>query len=249
MKILVAISSVPHTTSKINFVENNTKLNTNNMTYVINPNEEFGLTWAVKHKQQNPQTQITTICVGKENTENILRKSLAIGADKAIRIDTEPLDAFFVAHQIKEIIKQANYDLIITGRESIDYNGGMVAGMIAAMLNLHYITPCVGLEINENKVVANREIENGEEIIECELPLVLATQKGIVEEKELIIPNMRGILKARQQELKIIPPFVIENKTAIENFETPTTNKKTQFIAADELDTLIEILDKKEKLI
>ena len=249
MKILVAISSVPHTTSKINFIENNTKLDTNDMTYVINPYEEFGLTWAVKYKQQNPLTQITTICVGKNNTDSILRKSLAIGADKAIRIDTDPLDGFFVAHQIKEIVKKENYELIITGKESIDYNGGMVAGILAALLNLHCITPCIELEIKENKAIITREIDNGEEIIESELPLVIAVQKGIVEEKELIIPNMRGILKSKRQPLEIIPPFSIEKKTSIENFEKPITNKTTQFIAPDELDTLIEILDNKEKLI
>ena len=146
MNILVCISNVPDTTSKINFVENDTKFDKNGVQFVINPNDEFGLTKAVWMKESHNAT-VTVLTVGDQSVEPTLRKCLAIGADKAIRIDCSSKDGFSVAKEISHFSQKENFDLIICGRESIDYNGGMVGGVIAGVLDYNFITNCVDLDI------------------------------------------------------------------------------------------------------
>ena len=176
MKILVCISHVPDTTSKINFVENDTQFDTNGVQYIINPNDEFGLTRAMWFKEKQGAT-VDVITVGGAETEPTLRKALAIGADAAIRVNTEALEASQVAKEIVSVIEQNTYDLIIAGRESIDYNGGMVPGMIAALINSSYVNNCVGLEIDGENATAIREIDGGKETVSAQLPLVIGGQK------------------------------------------------------------------------
>ena len=192
MKILVCISCVPDTTSKINFTNNDTDFDTNGVQFVINPNDEFGLTRAMWFKEKN-NASIDVINVGEQSNETVLRKALAIGADRAIRIDSKAIDSYQVAKNISNFIKEKSYDLIIAGRESIDYNGSMVPGMISEILNINFITNCVSLEINGSNATAKREMEGGIETLTCELPLIIGGQKGLVEESDLKIPNMRGI--------------------------------------------------------
>ena len=206
MKILVCISNVPDTTSKINFVESDTKFDTQGVQFIINPNDEFGLTRAV-WLQQKQQAEVTVLTVGDISCEPILRKCLAIGADKAIRVDATATDGFFVAKQIASVCEKGSYDLVIAGRESIDHNGSMVPGLVAGMLEYEYITNCISLEVENGQAIAAREIDGGKEIVTSELPLVLGAQKGLVEESDLIIPNMRGIMQARKKPLDVIPPI------------------------------------------
>ena len=203
MKILVCISCVPDTTSKINFTNNDTDFDTNGVQFVINPNDEFGLTRAMWFKEKN-NASIDVINVGEQSNETVLRKALAIGADRAIRIDSKAIDSYQVAKNISNFIKEKSYDLIIAGRESIDYNGSMVPGMISEILNINFITNCVSLEINGSNATAKREMEGGIETLTCELPLIIGGQKGLVEESDLKIPNMRGIMQARQKPLDVI---------------------------------------------
>ena len=212
MKILVCISCVPDTTSKINFTNNDTDFDTNGVQFVINPNDEFGLTRAMWFKEKN-NASIDVINVGEQSNETVLRKALAIGADRAIRIDSKAIDSYQVAKNISNFIKEKSYDLIIAGRESIDYNGSMVPGMISEILNINFITNCVGLEINGSNATAKREMEGGIETLTCELPLIIGGQKGLVEESDLKIPNMRGIMQARQKPLDVIEPDQSEFKT------------------------------------
>ena len=164
MKILVCISCVPDTTSKINFTNNDTDFDTNGVQFVINPNDEFGLTRAMWFKEKN-NASIDVINVGEQSNETVLRKALAIGADRAIRIDSKAIDSYQVAKNISNFIKEKSYDLIIAGRESIDYNGSMVPGMISEILNINFITNCVGLEINGSNATAKREMEGGIETL------------------------------------------------------------------------------------
>ena len=187
MKILVCISHVPDTTSKINFTDNDTKFDTNGVQFVINPNDEFGLTRAMWFKEKQGAT-VDIINVGGPETEPTLRKALAIGADSAIRINTEALDGFQVAKELSAIAKEGNYDLIIAGRESIDYNGGMVPGMLASLLGASFVNTCISLEVDGDTATAVREIDGGKETVTAKLPLVVGGQKGIVEESDLRIP-------------------------------------------------------------
>ena len=197
MKILVCISHVPDTTSKINFTNNNTEFDSNGITYVINPYDEFGLTRAMVIKETSGAT-VTVINVGPSSTEPTLRKALAIGADNAVRINAEPTDANYVARLLANYAKNENFDLIITGRESIDYNGGAVPGMLATYLDIPFVNACLGLELNGNQATVIREIDGGKETLQGNLPMLLAGQKGLVEEKDLRIPAMRGIMMARK---------------------------------------------------
>jgi electron transfer flavoprotein beta subunit len=248
MKILVCISHVPDTTSKINFTADNAEFDTNGVQYVINPYDEFSLARAMWFKEKQGAT-VTVISVGNNTTEPSLRKSLAIGADAAIRIDAEATDGFFVAKQIAEIAKANSYDLILTGRESIDYNGAMVPGMLATLLDYNFVNACVGLEIDENKVTATKEIDGGTETFSTTLPLVIAGQKGLVEEKELRIPNMRGIMMARKKPLTIATAIEISANTKAVRFEKPEEKSACKMVDASDIDGLIDLLHNEAKVI
>ena len=248
MKILVCISHVPDTTSKINFTDNNTKFDTNGVQFVINPNDEFGLTRAMWFKEKQG-ANVTVVNVGGAETEPTLRKALAIGADAAIRVNAAATDGFSVAKQLANVAKEGDYDLIIAGRESIDYNGGMVPGMIAGLLDVNFINNCIGLEIEGDSVKAIREIDGGKETLTTKLPLVIGGQKGLVEESDLKIPNMRGIMMARQKPLTVAEPVEANVETASTQFEKPAPKGAVKMVAPDNLDELINLLHNEAKVI
>jgi len=248
MKILVCISHVPDTTSKINFKENNSAFENAGVQFVINPNDEFGLTRAVWFKEKQG-AQIDVIHVGKSTADATLRKCLAIGADKAFRIDTPAQDGASVAGELAAFVKDNPYDLIIAGRESIDYNGAMVPGMLAALRNIPFVPNCVGLEIDGNTAIAEREIDGGREKLKGSLPMVIGGQKGLVEESGLRIPNMRGIMQARQKPFEVVLPQSTAAKTHDIEFEKPAPKSEVTLIPADDLDQLIERLHKEAKVI
>ncbi|HSP83135.1 MAG TPA: electron transfer flavoprotein subunit beta/FixA family protein, partial [Gillisia sp.] len=238
MKILVCISHVPDTTSKINFTDNNTKFDTNGVQFVINPNDEFGITRAMWFKEKQGAS-VDVINVGGPETEPTLRKALAIGADSAIRVNTPATDGFQVAKQLAKVAADGGYELIIAGSDSIEYNGGMVPGMLAALLKANFVNTCISLEVEGNQAKAIREIDGGKENITASLPLVIGAQKGLVEEKDLRIPNMRGIMQARQKPLNVLEPVDADAQTAAEKFEKPAPRGNVKLIDPDNLDELI----------
>ena len=248
MKILVCISHVPDTTSKINFSEGNSRFDSNGVQFVINPNDEFGLTRAMWFKEKQNAT-VDVINVGGVETEPTLRKALAIGADTAIRINAETPDGHTVATYLAEAAKKGDYDLIIAGRESIDYNGGMVPGMLAAILDANFVTNCISLEIEGTNATAVREIDGGKETIATALPLVIGAQKGLVEESDLRIPNMRGIMMARKKPLTVIEPTSKNPATHSVSFEKPEPRGSVKLVEADNIDELIKLLHNEAKVI
>lgn len=248
MKILVCISSVPDTTSKINFTPDNCKFDPTGVQFIINPNDEFCLTKAILLKEKLGAT-ITLINVGTAETEPILRKAYAIGADDIIRIDATPTDALMVATEIAKVAKEGAYDLIICGKESLDYNGGIVGGYLAALLDLPFINKCIGLEIEGNSVTAAREVEGGKELLSASLPLVIAGQKGLTQEKDLRIPNMRNLMAARTKAIDVRAAEAASKGTTIVSFEKMPAKQPVKMIAADDLDTLINLLENEAKVI
>tara|TARA_R110002072_G_scaffold302714_4_gene487921 strand:- start:992 stop:1738 length:747 start_codon:yes stop_codon:yes gene_type:complete len=248
MKILVCISHVPDTTSKINFTDNDTKFDTNGVQFVINPYDEFVLTRAMWFKEKQGAT-VTVVNVGTSQTEPTLRKALAIGADDAIRVNAEPIDGMSVAKEIAEVAKNGGYDLVLAGKESSDYNGQMVPGMVAAMLGFNFVNGCVGMEVDGNNVTATREIDGGSESLVTTLPLVVGGQKGIVEESDLRIPNMRGIMMARKKPLNVVEPTSSENATSSQSFEKPAPKGAVKLVDADNIDELINLLHNEAKVI
>jgi len=248
MKILVCISHVPDTTSKINFSNGDSQFDTNGVQFVINPNDEFGLTRAIWFQEQQEAT-VTVVNVGGPETEPTLRKALAIGANEAIRVNANPTDSFFVAKQIAEVIKNGDYDVIIAGKESLDYNGGMVPGMIAGILNYNFLNCCTEIIVDGDSVKAVREIDGGRETVSTTLPIIIGGQKGLVEEKDLRIPNMRGIMTARTKTLVVIEPISVSVNTKAVKFEKPAPKSAVKLIAADNLDELINLLHNEAKVI
>jgi len=248
MKILVCISHVPDTTSKINFSDNDTKFDKTGVQFVINPLDEFVLTRAMWFKEKQGAS-VTVVTVGDATVEPTLRKALAIGADDAIRVDAEPADGFYVARQLAEVVKSGGYDLVLAGKESIDYNGGMVPGMLAELCGLSFVNACIGLEVTGDSVVAQREIDGGKETLEGKLPMVVAGQKGVVEETDLRIPNMRGIMMARKKPLQVIAPVDSSVTTNTLKYEKPQAKGACKMIEAENLDELIDLLHNEAKVI
>lgn len=248
MKILVCISHVPDTTSKINFTENDTKFDTNGVQFVINPYDEFALTRAMWFKEKQGAS-VTVVNVGNATTEPTLRKALAIGADSAIRVNAEATDGFSVAKELAAVVKGGEYDLVLAGKESSDYNGQMVPGMLAALTDFNFVNGCVGMEVEGTSVTATREIDGGNETIATSLPLVVGGQKGIVEESDLRIPNMRGIMMARKKPLNVVDPVGTDTATSSQSFEKPAPKGAVKLVDADNVDELINLLHNEAKVI
>jgi electron transfer flavoprotein beta subunit len=247
MKILVCISHVPDTTSKINFTNADTEFDTNGVQFVINPNDEFGLTRAIWFQEQQG-AHITVVNVGGPETEPTLRKALAIGADEAIRVNAVPVDGYFVANALASVIQNGTYDLIIAGKESLDYNGGMVPGLLAGLLDYSFVNSCIELTVEGNIAKAAREIDGGKEFLTVSLPLIIGGQKGLVEEKDLRIPNMRGIMTARTKTLTVLEANASAQSSSVQ-FEKPAAKSAVKLVAADQLDELINLLHNEAKVI
>lgn len=245
MNILVCITHVPDTTSKINFTDNNTKFDKNGVQYIIGPYDDYALARAVELKEQSGG-KITVLNVGEAETEPTIRKALAIGADEAIRINAEPADSYFVATQIAKVAKENSYDLILMGRESIDFNGGMVHGMVGEMLGIPSLSPVMKLDIEGNTAKIAREIEGGKEYLEVSLPFVAGCQEPIAEWK---IPNMRGIMSARTKPLNVIEPEGDDVKTTLEQYELPPAKGAVKMIDADNVGELVDLLKNEAKVI
>jgi electron transfer flavoprotein beta subunit len=246
MKILVCISNVPDTTSKINFTENDTKFDTNGVQFVINPHDEYTLTRAMWFKEKQGAS-VTVVTVGDQSVEPTLRKALAIGADDAIRVNAEATDGYFVAQQLAEVVKTGAYDLVLAGRESIDYNGGMVPGMLATILDYNFVNAVIGIEIADNQVTVTREIDGGKEVMESVLPMVLGAQKGIVQESDLRIPNMRGIMMARKKPLSVVEAVEAAEATVAKSFEKPAEKSACKIV--ETVDELVDLLHNEAKVI
>ena len=245
MNILVCITHVPDTTSKIAFTENNTKFDTTGVQFIIGPYDDYALARAVELKEQHGG-KITLLNVGEAETEPTIRKGLAIGADEAIRINAFPTDAFFVAQQIASVVKEGQYDLILMGRESIDYNGGQVHSMVGELVGLPSLSPVMKLDIEGDTASLDREIEGGKEHLEVKLPLIAGCQEPIAEWK---IPNMRGIMSARTKPLNVKEPVASGQKTKTLRYELPPAKGAIKMFEIDQLDELVKVLKEDAKVI
>ncbi|MEJ0029762.1 MAG: electron transfer flavoprotein subunit beta/FixA family protein [Bacteroidota bacterium] len=244
MKILVCISCVPDTTSRINFIDNNTKFDTNGVQFIIGPYDDMALARAVEIKEANAGTTVTVLNVGLVETEPIIRKALAIGADDAIRVNAEPTDSFFVASQIAEHAK--GFDLILMGRESIDFNSGVVHAMVGEMLGIASFSPIMKLDITGTTAKMAREIEGGKELLEASLPLVLGCQEPIAEWK---IPVMRGIMSARTKPLKVVDAKSVTPEVKLKKYELPAPKGTVKMIPADNVAELVKLLKTEAKVL
>ena len=249
MKILVCISNVPDTTTKIKFAEGNASIDTAGIQWVINPWDELSLTRALELRDDaaNGVKSVTVVHVGPASAEPTIRKALAIGADDAIRVNTESSDSWFVAAQIAEVAKKEQFDIIMCGIESSDYNGSVVGGMISEFLGIPSVSAVSGIKIENGQPVIIREIDGGKETITVPMPLVVVVQKGIA--KEPRIAAMRGIMMARSKPVKLIEPAAVEPLTQIVVFEKPAPRAACKYIDAENAGQLIELLQNEAKVI
>jgi electron transfer flavoprotein beta subunit len=248
MKILVCISKTPDTTAKIAFKNGNTQFDETGVQWIINPYDEwYALVRAIELKEKDPATIIHLVHVGAPDSDPIIRKALALGGDEAIRVNGDSQhDSFYIAFQIAEIAKAGSYDLILTGKETIDFNGSAVGGMVAELLDLPYISLAAKLEVNNNTANVTREIEGGEEMNEVAFPVVISCQKGMAEAR---IPNMRGIMGARTKPLKVVEPVAVEALTSVSSYELPPAKAGVKLVSADNVDELIRLLHEEAKVI
>ncbi|HSZ34203.1 MAG TPA: electron transfer flavoprotein subunit beta/FixA family protein [Puia sp.] len=247
MKILVCISKTPDTTAKIAFTDNNRKFVTDGIQWILNPYDEwYALVRAIELKEKDPSAILHLLMVGGADSDAIIRKALALGGDQATRVNAEPTDSFFVASQIASIAKSENYDLILTGKETIDFNGASVGGMVASILNIPFVSLAAKLNLTGSSVTLVREIEGGEETVEAKLPLVIGCQKGMAEQR---IPNMKGIMGARSKPLIVKEPIAADILTEIVSFELPPAKKGVKLIPADNPEELVKLLHDEAKLI
>ena len=247
MNILVCISKTPDTTAKIAFTEGNTKFDENGVQWIINPYDEwYSLVRAIEIKEKDPTTNIHLITVGGPEAEPIIRKALALGGDEAIRVNINSNDSYVIAQQIAAIAKQGSYDLIMTGKETIDYNSACIGSMLSAILDLPYVSLANHLEVYGNTATIQREIEGGEETNEVILPMIISCQKGMAEQR---IPNMRGIMAARTKPLKVVEPLTTNAHTSIKEFSLPPAKTGVKLIAPDQMDELVKLLKEEAKVI
>nr|MBC7612075.1 electron transfer flavoprotein subunit beta/FixA family protein [Pseudopedobacter sp.] len=244
MKILVCISNVPDTTTKVTFTNENTQFNTAGVQFVLNPYDEIALSRAIE-LTENGNGTVTVINVGEISTEPTIRKALAIGATDAVRINAAPHDAYFVAQQIATYAKNQSFDLILTGRESIDYNGAKVAAMLGELLDIPSVSIIKKLDVEGNAATVEREIEGGKEVIIIPFPFVAGTAEGVAEWK---IPNMRGIMSARTKPLTVLEPVEVKNLSDVVRFETPAPRGTVKLVDAADPDKLIELLHSEAKV-
>ncbi|BFG69441.1 electron transfer flavoprotein subunit beta/FixA family protein [Sediminibacterium sp. KACHI17] len=246
MKILVCVSKTPDTTSKIAFTDGNTKFDENGVQWIINPYDEwYSLVRAIELKEKDPATIVHLVTVGGADAEPIIRKALALGGDEAIRINTDNSDSSYIAAQIAAIAKEG-YDLVFTGKETIDYNGSSIGGMIAEMIDAPYISLATKFELAGSTATVTREIEGGEETAEVALPAVVSCQKGVAEQR---IPNMRGIMAARTKPLKVVEPVAADVLTSIVSFEMPPAKAGVKLVSPDNVAELVKLLHEEAKAI
>ncbi|SIN80708.1 electron transfer flavoprotein subunit beta/FixA family protein [Chitinophaga niabensis] len=246
MKILVCISKTPDTTAKIAFADNNTKFSEAGVQFIINPYDEwYALVRALELKETLNAT-VHLITVGGADTEPVIRKALALGGDEAFRVNADSHDSYYIASQIAAHAKQENYDIIFTGKETIDYNGSGIGGMVAELVGIPFVSIASKFELSGQVATLRREIEGGEEVCEVTLPVAVSCQKGMAEAR---IPNMRGIMAARTKPLKVIEPVQADTLTSIVSFELPPAKAGVKLIPADNVEELVKLLHEEAKVI
>lgn len=247
MKILIPISKVPDTTARIAFTDGDTKYDGNGVTWIVNPYDEwYSLVRGLELKEAAGAGEVTIITVGGADVEPIMRKALAIGADKAVRVDQEPEDAFLVAQQIAEYAKDKGFDLILFGKETIDHNGSQVGAMVSELLDIPYMPLCSKLDVADGKATVERDVKGGVEVAEVALPMALSASKGMAEQR---IPNMRGIMAARTKPLEVIAPAGGDARTKTAKYALPPEKSGVKLIDAENAGELIELLHNEAKVI
>lgn len=207
MKIVVCISHVPDTATRIKVGSDGKTIDPAGVTYIINPYDEYAVEEALKMKEKSLADEVIVITLGSESSKETIRKALAMGADRGILLkDDSPRDSFGVAKALSEEIKTLGAHLVFMGKQSVDYDNSIVGQMTAELLDYDCIPVCVMLEISGNKIIAEREIEGGREVVEASLPAIITCQKGLNEPR---YASLKGIMAAKKKPIdeKVAAPY------------------------------------------
>ncbi len=246
MKILVCVSKTPETTAKISFDVNNKEFNGAGVNFIMNPYDEwYALVRALDLAKATNGT-VTLICVGGIDVEPVMRKGLALDANDGVRIDAPPVSAMFTAFQIAEHASANKYDIIFTGKETIDYNGSEVGAMIAEYMKVPFISYASKLEMNGNTATLERDIEGGVEVVELETPFVVSASKGMAEQR---IASMMGIMKAKSKPIQVLAPQPFNNPVHVALFTLPKAKAGVKYVSPDNMDELVRLLHEEAKVI
>lgn len=246
MKLLVCISKAPDTTTKISFTDGNTRFNESGVQFIVNPYDEWYALVRALELKETLGGSVTILNVGGSDNEPVIRKALAIGADDAVRIDAQPTDSLFVAGQIAEYAKDKGYDIILTGKETINYNGSAVGAMVAELLDLPFVSLATRLDVNGDTATLEQDITGGTQVVEVKTPFVLSASKGMAEAR---IPNMRGIMAARTKPLQTVPAASGEALTEIVSYSLPPEKAGCKMISPDNVEELVSLLHNEAKVI
>lgn len=246
MKFLVCVSKTPDTTARIAFADGNTRFDDAGVQFIMNPYDEWYALVRALELAEAGGGSVTIVNVGPASNDTIIRKGLAIGANEAVRIDAEPKSALFVAQQIAAYAKDKGFDAILCGKETIDYNGAEVGGMIAELLDLPYVSFASKLDVNGSTATLNRDIEGGTETLEVDLPLVLSASKGMAEQR---IPNMRGIMMAKQKPLTVVPAVEADAPSQVHSYTLPDKKGSVKLVDPEQMDELVRLLHEEAKVL
>lgn len=246
MKLLVCVSKTPDTTTKIVLNADQTALDTNGVQYIMNPYDEwYALVRALELKEEQGG-MVTIINVGSATNDPIIRKGLAIGADDAVRIDTESGSSLNVAKQIAAYAKDQEFDMIFFGKETIDYNGSEVSAMTAELLDMPFISYASNMEVSGQTATIKRDIEGGVEVVELDTPFVLSAAKGLAEQR---IPNMRGIMMAKRKPLNVVAAVDVNDYTEAVRYDLPVEKSTVKLIDPENMDELVRLLAEEAKVL
>jgi electron transfer flavoprotein beta subunit len=245
MEILLCISAVPDTTTKITFSSDHKQVDLEGATLVISPYDDHALGKAMELKEKH-KARVTVVNVGDKRSDQVLRKALAVGADEAFRIDTVPQDAFQVARELTPFIQERSFDIVFCGRESVDYNGGLVPDLLGEMLGWPSVSYVIDIDIEKDPVELTRGIDAGEEKLAVKTPFVMGASKELAEWR---IPNMRGIMQAKKKKLTVLAPKGASANTQTVRYEPPKQKGQVRMIDPANVDELVDILQNEAKVI
>lgn len=249
MNIIVCVSLVPDSTTKVKIAPDNKSIDQTGVSFIINPYDEFAVEEAVQLKEKNGG-EVTVISFGSDKSKEAIKKAFQMGCDKGILIkaDSDNFDSYTVARNLADLIKSKNPDIVLFGKQSIDFDGMLIPNMVGEMLDLPSINVVVKLEINGTKVTAEREIEGGIEIVESSMPIIIGTQKGINNPR---YPNLKSIMASKSKPIEEAKPTYTGNKTEILEMALPAAKGKGKILegGADQVPELVRLLREEAKVI
>ncbi len=238
MNIAVCVSHVPETTIKVKIGSDGKSIDPFGITYSINPYDEYAVEEALKTKAKFGG-EVTVISIGTEANKETIRKTLAMGADKGILLkDDSSKDSFAIAKALTEELKTQNYEIVFFGKQSVDYNNAITGQLTAEFLGFNCVSFVIRLKIENNKIIAEREIEGGIEVVETELPAIITTQKGLNEPR---YASLKGIISAKKKLIHEKPALQTENLTEIvKMYKLP--EKQPGRILSTDISAVIELV-------